>query len=516
MAVTSAQAALGALLGAAAGDAAGAVLEFLSHAPSEAEVAHALTMPGGGCWKVDRGQITDDTELALAQADGLLAGGGVLDLDAVAASYRHWFLSPPFDIGNTTAQALGDADCGALAMSRRASLESKANGALMRATPLGVWASRLSSADAFSAGVLDAMLTHPSVAGANGAYVCAIAHLVGRPGDAEGAAAAAEAQLVAGSHSEPLAWLHLARSGQAEACHPNAGFAKIAFTHAFRHLLRRTPYRQALEETLAGGGDTDTNAAIVGGLLGALHGSASIPPQLTQPLLACDTSSARGGARGRPPWLRASRLPELAAALAAAAPAVLRVRPDRELFRASQERLGALMQSACADPGAWTAVLAALRADRRLAATAARSFVQPFTGRSFLHAAAMAACRPACHFLISRGAALHARDACGKQPAELCPDSQLAAALREAAGSCSEGDAPGAEAAHYARVKSCLWNGATPVVAARPFPIHGLSGISVRAGETYYVDVWGRVLVGWHGSVCPPNDMDGMPMFDDA
>ena len=88
--------------------------------------------------------------------------------------------------------------------------------------------------------------------------------------------------------------------------------------------------------------------------------------------------------------------------------------------------------------------------------------------------------------------------------------------LREAAGSCSEGDAPGAEAAHYARVKSCLWNGATPVVAARPFPIHGLSGISVRAGETYYVDVWGRVLVGWHGSVCPPNDMDGMPMFDDA
>ena len=32
-------------------------------------------------------------------------------------------------------------------------------------------------------------------------------------------------------------------------------------------------------ETLAGGGDTDTNGCIVGGLLGTLHGEGGIPEQ---------------------------------------------------------------------------------------------------------------------------------------------------------------------------------------------------------------------------------------------
>ena len=41
-------AALGAFLGACVGDAAGAVLEFMGRTPNTEDVAHALTMPGGG------------------------------------------------------------------------------------------------------------------------------------------------------------------------------------------------------------------------------------------------------------------------------------------------------------------------------------------------------------------------------------------------------------------------------------------------------------------------------------
>jgi hypothetical protein len=142
--------------------------------------------------------------------------------------------------------------------------------------------------------------------------------------------AAAEAQLSLAGHTEALAWLHSVRTGPAEACHPKAGWAKIAYTHAFRHLLRRTPFKEALAEMLAGGGDTDTNAAIVGGLLGALHGADAVPETMKKPVLACDTAAARGNARGRPEWLLSGRLPELATALMAAAPAALQVRPDRE------------------------------------------------------------------------------------------------------------------------------------------------------------------------------------------
>jgi hypothetical protein len=37
---------------------------------------------------------------------------------------------------------------------------------------------------------------------------------------------------------------------------PNIGWAKIAFIHAFRHLLLGTSYVDAIRETLNGGGDT--------------------------------------------------------------------------------------------------------------------------------------------------------------------------------------------------------------------------------------------------------------------
>jgi ADP-ribosylglycohydrolase len=279
-------------------------------------------------------QITDDTELAIAQADGLLAGSaadGALDLDALAGAYRRWIDSNPFDIGNATHSAFaGDdgASSGATTAARAAEANagSKANGAMMRSTPLGVWAHRLPASAAGAAGAADASLSHPnpSTAGANGAYVLSVAHLVAHPGDSEGALAAAEAFLASGgeAYAEAAAWLALAREGELVPYHPQAGFVKIAFVHAFRHLRCRTPFAAALRETLAGGGDTDTNAAIVCGLLGALHGVGGIDAALWQPVLGGDTAL---GAHARPAWLSPARLPGLAEALLAAAPAELRV-----------------------------------------------------------------------------------------------------------------------------------------------------------------------------------------------
>lgn len=46
--------------------------------------------------------------------------------------------------------------------------------------------------------------------------------------------------------------------------HPESGWIKIGFIAAFRHLVLGSSYSDAIRETLIGGGDTDTNAAIVG------------------------------------------------------------------------------------------------------------------------------------------------------------------------------------------------------------------------------------------------------------
>ena len=58
----------GALLGAFIGDASGATLEFLDRKPSAEDVERALSMVGGGCWRVAPGQITDDGELVSREA----------------------------------------------------------------------------------------------------------------------------------------------------------------------------------------------------------------------------------------------------------------------------------------------------------------------------------------------------------------------------------------------------------------------------------------------------------------
>ncbi len=77
------------------------------------------------------------------------------------------------------------------------------------------------------------------------------------------------------------------------AAHQLAGFVRHVFTAAFYHLGQGTDYREALAATLAQGGDTDTNACIVGGLIGALHGIEGIPPEMLDGLLNCDTRKGR-------------------------------------------------------------------------------------------------------------------------------------------------------------------------------------------------------------------------------
>jgi ADP-ribosyl-[dinitrogen reductase] hydrolase len=51
---------------------------------------------------------------------------------------------------------------------------------------------------------------------------------------------------------------------------------KIAFVWAFYYLKNEWSYKGALKDMLMQGGDTDTNAAIVGGLLGAAYGEEEI------------------------------------------------------------------------------------------------------------------------------------------------------------------------------------------------------------------------------------------------
>lgn len=326
IAVNRQDAALGAILGALVGDAAGAPLEFMSPPPTVADAQRGLTMPGGGVWRVAPGQITDDGELTMCLLRAL-AAEPTFNRETIAQEYAAWVRSHPYDIGNTTRMALGAFQDGqwhslcetqgyAVGMSQAAAahcMGSKSNGSLMRATPLGVWGQRLSSTALADYARQDSTLSHPNPScwQAVAAYAIAIAHLINHQGDRAGAVTAAVAWATANANGEVQGWLAEAQQGVNVPYEPQIGFVRIGFTHAFRHLYQGSDYLTAVTETLAGGGDTDTNACIVGGLIGAAVGAAAIPAPLRQAVLTCDTSQGQP----RPAFLHPSQVPALVAAL---------------------------------------------------------------------------------------------------------------------------------------------------------------------------------------------------------
>jgi len=78
------------------------------------------------------------------------------------------------------------------------------------------------------------------------------------------------------------------------------GWVVIAWQNAFRHLAVGSSVEAALVETVAQGGDTDTNAAICGALLGAAEGRRGVLARWTLPILACRPARELGAAQPRP------------------------------------------------------------------------------------------------------------------------------------------------------------------------------------------------------------------------
>jgi ADP-ribosylglycohydrolase len=79
------------------------------------------------------------------------------------------------------------------------------------------------------------------------------------------------------------------------------GWVLTAFQNAFRHLASGALIEDALIATVGEGGDTDTNGAICGALLGAAHGSTAIPVRWSMAVLAFRPLAEIGALQPRPP-----------------------------------------------------------------------------------------------------------------------------------------------------------------------------------------------------------------------
>lgn len=157
------------MLGAFIGDSIGSYREFDRGDCPDSLIEEALKMPGGGCWRLSPGQVTDDSELAMCLMRGLLAGEGKFDLFHHALYYGHWIAYGPFDIGNTTRNGLGplrqcidnpNPGYAQEAAKRGPGASSMSNGSLMRITPLAVWARNLPTEDLYNCVRADVSMMH--------------------------------------------------------------------------------------------------------------------------------------------------------------------------------------------------------------------------------------------------------------------------------------------------------------------------------------------------------------------
>ncbi|MDX2187487.1 MAG: ADP-ribosyl-[dinitrogen reductase] hydrolase [Opitutaceae bacterium] len=98
--------ALGAYVGLAIGDALGATVEFMT--ASEIAATHGIhrELTGGGWLHLPPGQVTDDTQMALALGRALLSHPPPWSATRIADEFINWMHSHPPDIGQTVRRGL--------------------------------------------------------------------------------------------------------------------------------------------------------------------------------------------------------------------------------------------------------------------------------------------------------------------------------------------------------------------------------------------------------------------------
>ncbi|MBU1251326.1 MAG: ADP-ribosylglycohydrolase family protein [Actinobacteria bacterium] len=326
--------AAGVLLGLASGDALGAGYEFGPPLPDETPVG----MIGGGGFGWVPGEWTDDTAMAVPIAQAAARGADLREeavLDEIVAAWIDWARTAA-DVGVQTRAVLAEAARagGTAAAARDAARslhertgKSAGNGSLMRTAPVALAHLHDPDAAAEAARALSVLTHWDDDAGDSCVlWTLAIRHAVltgeldARTGlDALPAARRDRwaALLDDAEQREPRdfehngwvvealqgAWSSIHRATDAHAETPTPGAALV----------------DGLERAVRGGRDTDTVAAIAGGLLGAVHGASAVPsawrllvhghPGLRAPdLVELAALAARGGQPDSSGWPTVDRM----------------------------------------------------------------------------------------------------------------------------------------------------------------------------------------------------------------
>ncbi|MBD2517661.1 ADP-ribosylglycohydrolase family protein [Nostoc sp. FACHB-973] len=282
---------LSGLMGLCVGDALGVPVEFTSRA--ERVKSPVTTMLGYGTWNQPPGTWSDDSSLSFCLAESLCRG---YSLEAIANSFWRWYKEAywtprgdVFDIGQTTHTALMRLKQGVVAHQAGGKVEnSNGNGSLMRILPMAYCHRSLTLGELLArvhdvSGITHA---HRRSQMACGIYISiAVCLLEGADLQTAYLQGLQDIQTIYSVREFLLEKPHFGRVFSGEIAKlpveeiNSGGYVIDTLESSLWCLLNSSSYSEAVLKAVNLGGDTDTTAAVTGGLAGIYYGVENIPRQ---------------------------------------------------------------------------------------------------------------------------------------------------------------------------------------------------------------------------------------------
>jgi len=266
-----------AYLGLAIGDALGATVEFMT--PSEIAAANRRNggrhreILGGGWLRLRPGQVTDDTTMALALGESILAASGRVEAPACAQAFDRWMRAKPVDIGNTVRR--GILHYRRTGESQVLPSQDAGNGAAMRCLPVALALAGAPDEALAEAALAQARVTHHNEL-SDAAVVCLVQMLSDLVCGAGRSAVLARAQRLV---EQAPAFAFRTRR-----CDNPSGYVVDTLRAVLQALEGADSLEHCLLDVVNRGGDADTTGAIAGMLGGAMWGIDGVPRRWLQTL----------------------------------------------------------------------------------------------------------------------------------------------------------------------------------------------------------------------------------------
>lgn len=282
---------LAGLIGVCVGDALGVPVEFTSRI--DRVKSPVTTMIGYGTYNQPPGTWSDDSSLTFCLAESLCSG---FSLDVIANSFCRWlnegFWTPHgkvFDIGNTTHDAIKRLKQGVPPLEAGGRDDrSNGNGSLMRILPLVYYHKTLDFSELIERSHQVSCITHAHLRSqiACGIYISiAVCLLQGLDPQAAYLQGVQDAQKIYSQslYAQERHHFHRVNSGELASLPidfiRSGGYVIDTLEASLWCFLNSSSYAEAVLKAVNLGDDTDTTAAVTGGLAGIYYGVENIPEE---------------------------------------------------------------------------------------------------------------------------------------------------------------------------------------------------------------------------------------------